>query len=177
MLLPREWDALRAHLPERDRDGDLSAGYAKLLASSDPAVVDAAARAWCDWEDALIAHETGGARSPRFDDPKFRVGFARLVTHYFSHAAWLSEDQLLAGAAGHLAAIFLCRDERDRFTAVRRHCAATSARGRTRKDVESGRLWPRVSRRLHGGHRGIVTANVWARSRSRAASPSGPMPA
>jgi proline iminopeptidase len=105
MVLPREWDVFRGHLPEPDRDGDLAAGYAKLLASPEPAVVDAAARAWCDWEDALIAHETGGARSARYDDPGFRVGFARLVTHYFSHAAWLDEDQLLAGAAEHLAAI------------------------------------------------------------------------
>jgi len=105
MLLPREWEAFRGHLPAPDRDGDLAAGYARLLASPDPAVVDAAARAWCAWEDALIAHETGGARSPRYDDPRFRVGFARLVTHYFSHSAWLEDDQLLAGAAEHLAAI------------------------------------------------------------------------
>ncbi len=104
MLVPREWDTFRGHLPEYDRDGDLAVGYARLLASPDPAVVDAAARAWCDWEDALIAHETGGARSAGYDDPRFRVGFARLVTHYFSHAAWLGEDQLLSGAE-HIAAI------------------------------------------------------------------------
>ena len=60
---------------------------------------DAAARAWCEWENALVAHETGGRADPRYDDPRFRLGFARLVTHYFSHAARLEDDQLLSGAA------------------------------------------------------------------------------
>jgi proline iminopeptidase len=99
LLLPEQWHAFRHHLPESDRDGDLAAAYARLLTTPDPGVADAAARSWCSWEDALLAHETRGARNPRYDDPRFRLGFARLVTHYFSHAAWLEHDQLLTNAA------------------------------------------------------------------------------
>ncbi|MBW3623620.1 MAG: phosphoenolpyruvate carboxykinase (GTP) [Armatimonadetes bacterium] len=39
------------------------------------------------------------ALSPRYDDPEFRVRFARLVTHYWRNAAFLGEDQLLRDAA------------------------------------------------------------------------------
>ena len=42
--------------------------------------------------------------NPRWADDRFTIGFARLVTHYFSHAAWLEEDELLRNAdrlAGH----------------------------------------------------------------------------
>ena len=40
--------------------------------------------------------------NPRYADERFMIAFARLVTHYFSHAAWLEEDELLANA-GRLA--------------------------------------------------------------------------
>jgi proline iminopeptidase len=33
--------------------------------------------------------------SDRYDDPDFRLCFARLVTHYWRHAAWLEDGQLL----------------------------------------------------------------------------------
>ena len=32
-------------------------------------------------------------------DPVFRLGFARIVTHYFAHGAWLKQDALLRGVA------------------------------------------------------------------------------
>jgi proline iminopeptidase len=47
---------------------------------------------------AIVSVETGGIPDPRYAGPRFRMGFARLVTHYFSHAAWLEEDQLLREA-------------------------------------------------------------------------------
>ena len=106
-VLPEQWARFRDHLPADLRDRTLVDAYARLLASPDPVLVDAAARAWCDWEDALIAHETGGRRSPRYDDTRFRRGLARLITHYFSNGAWLADDQLLAGAA-HLATVRAC---------------------------------------------------------------------
>ena len=36
---------------------------------------------------------------PRYEDPEFRLRFARLVTHYWRHFAFLEEDQLLRDAA------------------------------------------------------------------------------
>jgi proline iminopeptidase len=45
-----------------------------------------------------VAHESGGVPNPRHADARFRVGFARTVTHYFRHAAWLREGRLLEEA-------------------------------------------------------------------------------
>jgi proline iminopeptidase len=92
---PDAWAHFRDHLPPGDRDDDLAAGYARLLASPDPAVHMAAADAWCRWEDAL---EPG---APGFADelPGCRLAFARLVTHYFSHGSWLKDGEVLANAA------------------------------------------------------------------------------
>lgn len=98
-FFPEPWRRFRDALPAQLREGDLAAGYAQLLSSAAPLVRESAARAWCDWEDAVASIETGGTPDPRYDDPRFRLGFARLVTHYFAHAAWLDEDQLLDGAA------------------------------------------------------------------------------
>jgi proline iminopeptidase len=94
-IFPVAWAAFRDHLPEQDRDGDLAAGYAKLLASPDPAVHQAAADAWCRWEDAPFPD------LPRWiDEPApFRLCFARLVTHYFANGSWLEEGQVLRDAA------------------------------------------------------------------------------
>jgi proline iminopeptidase len=41
----------------------------------------------------------GYAPSRRFDDPEFRLLFTRLVTHYWSHAAFLPEGQLISNVS------------------------------------------------------------------------------
>ena len=97
-FFPAQWERFRGAVPEADRDGDLVAAYARLLVDPDPVIHHRAARDWCDWEAAIVSVESGGRPNPRYDDPDFRLGFARLVTHYFSHAAWLAEDELLAHA-------------------------------------------------------------------------------
>lgn len=98
-FLPEEWHAFRAGVPEAERDGDLVAAYYRLLhESGDPVIQRKAARDWCRWEDALLSLEPGAEPYERFEDPDFRMLFARLVTHYFHHAAWLGDEQLLDGA-------------------------------------------------------------------------------
>lgn len=108
-FFPQQWEAFRDGVPPALRSGDLAAAYAHLLASPEPSVRERAARDWCTWEDALVSVESGGRPSPRFADPAFRYGFARTVTHYFAHAAWLGEDQLLdgAGALGGIPAVLV----------------------------------------------------------------------
>jgi proline iminopeptidase len=101
-FFPAEWARFRDGVPAAERDGDLVAAYARLLADPDPAVHDGAARRWCDWEDAVAAAGSGAAGNPRYADARFRLGFARVVTHYFRHGAWLEEGRLLADA--HLLA-------------------------------------------------------------------------
>ena len=51
-LFPDAWVRFRDHVPAAERDGDLVAAYARLLADPDPAVHQAAADEWCRWEDA-----------------------------------------------------------------------------------------------------------------------------
>lgn len=60
--------------------------------------------AWCEWEDTHVATTPGADHDPRYDDPEFRLCFARLVTHYWSNAAFLPDGQLL-GQAHRLAEI------------------------------------------------------------------------
>lgn len=97
-VFPEAHERFLAVVPEPERDGDLAAAYSRLLRDPDPAVRARAAEAWCAWEDTHVATAAGHQHDPRYDDPRFRLCFARLVTHYWRHAAFLDEGQLLADA-------------------------------------------------------------------------------
>jgi proline iminopeptidase len=43
----------------------------------------------------VLSLEDGWEPSPRYVDPAFRMTFARIVTRYFHHGAWLRDGQLL----------------------------------------------------------------------------------
>ncbi len=101
---PEQWARFRDGVPAADRDGDLIAAYYRLLHDSDAAVREAAARDWCRWEDTHVAVRSDHRSDPRYDDSRFRMVFARLVTHYWHHAAFL-EDGALLRDAGRLAGI------------------------------------------------------------------------
>ncbi len=103
-VFPEQWNRFREAVPPAERDGSLVDAYARLLVDPDPAVRAAAARAWCDWEDTHVSLVPGYTPNPRYDDPTFRMIFARLVTHYWRHAAWL-EDGILLRRADRLAGI------------------------------------------------------------------------
>lgn len=101
-VFPREWEAFRDGVPPAERDGDLAAAYARLLHDPDPAVRERAARDWCSWEDVHASLAPGHQPNPRYEDPAFRLAFARLVTHYFAAAGFLADlapgGDLVAGA-------------------------------------------------------------------------------
>lgn len=98
-IFPREWDRFAAAVPDSLRRLRLVDAYATLLADADPAVREHAAREWCAWEDAHVSLAPGHQPNPRYEDPEFRLRFARLVTHYWRNAAFLEEDQLLLDVA------------------------------------------------------------------------------
>ncbi len=101
---PLEWALFRDGVSPAERDGDLVAAYYRLLHDADPAVREKAASDWCRWEDTHVAVRSDHRHDPRYDDIRFRMAFARLVTHYWHHAAFL-EDGALLRDAGRLAGV------------------------------------------------------------------------
>lgn len=65
----------------------------KLLFDPTAHVREHAAYEWCLWESA----ETGDLQ-PRFQDPKHRLAFARIVTHYVCAYGGLEDGALMRGA-------------------------------------------------------------------------------
>jgi proline iminopeptidase len=98
-VFPEAHERFLAVVPEDERHGNLAAAYDRLLHDTDPEVRERAASAWCAWEDTHVATSPGYQHDTRYDDPRFRLCFARLVTHYWRHAGFLDDGQLLAGAA------------------------------------------------------------------------------
>jgi proline iminopeptidase len=101
-LFPQQWARLRDALPPSDRDGDIVAAYARLLRDPDADVRRRAALAWCRWESATFTWPPTDQLDARYEDPDFALAFARLVTHYVGHDAFLEDGALLRGA--HLLA-------------------------------------------------------------------------
>ncbi|MEM6941142.1 MAG: prolyl aminopeptidase [Pseudomonadota bacterium] len=66
--------------------------YATLLQDGDTA--QSAADAWCRWELAIFGQDLGEAGQP-WADPGYRLGFARIVTHYFRNRAWRADGHIL----------------------------------------------------------------------------------
>lgn len=108
-LFPAEWARFRAGAPEADRDGSLVDAYARLLADDDPAVREKAALDWCEWEDSHVNLGPEPRHRLVAATPEFRMCFARLVTHYWRHAAWRAEGELLSGVAeiAHIPAVLI----------------------------------------------------------------------
>jgi proline iminopeptidase len=98
-IFPREWDRFASAVPETMRHQRLVDAYATLLFDPDVGARERAARAWCAWEDAHVSLAPGHAPNRNFEDAAFRLRFARIVTHYWRHAAFLEEDQLLRDAS------------------------------------------------------------------------------
>jgi len=98
-IFPQEWERFAAAVPETLRHLPLVDAYATLLFDPNPLVRELAAREWCSWEDAHVSLTPGYRPNPRFDDPEFRLRFARLVTHYWRHAGFFAENQIICDAA------------------------------------------------------------------------------
>jgi proline iminopeptidase len=104
VFFPEQWERLRAAVPVAERNGDIVDAYHRLLNDPDPAVRQRAAEAWCLWESATLEWPPSTRLAARFRDPRYALAFARIVTHYVRHNAWLEDRSLLRGA-GPLADI------------------------------------------------------------------------
>ena len=95
VFFPEEWERFRAVV---DSD-EVVAGYACLLEGKESAVREQAAAAWLAWEDAVISLEPNGKANAYSDKPlDGQLAFVRICTHYFAHAAWLDDGELLRQA-------------------------------------------------------------------------------
>jgi len=101
---PGEWNRFCDAVPAAQRAGNLAAAYARMLCDPDPAVCAEAAERWCAWDDRAATPPGQTPHDRRFEDPRFRLCWARIVTHYWSNAAFLPPGALLSGMA-RLAAV------------------------------------------------------------------------
>ena len=93
-VYPEAFADLRALVPHVERGDNVPAAYHELLMSSEHEVRDRAARAWCSWEERLATLSGPPRPNPRYADAEFRLGFARLVTHFFGHHAFLPAEAI-----------------------------------------------------------------------------------
>ncbi len=98
VFFPEQWERLRTAVPVAERDGDLVEAYHRLLHDPNPVVRRRAAFEWCMWESATPAWPPTRGLAQRFTDPTFAMAFARLVTHYVRHDAWIEDGSLLRDA-------------------------------------------------------------------------------
>jgi proline iminopeptidase len=97
LLFPDKWERFVAPIPPEERH-DLIAAYRRRLTDSDPAVQVEAARAWSLWEGETITLLPDETLSRRHGEDEFALAFARIENHYFVHAGWLEEGQLIRDA-------------------------------------------------------------------------------
>ncbi|GAA3306607.1 hypothetical protein GCM10020295_63270 [Streptomyces cinereospinus] len=99
-IFPEAFGRFVGALPDGDRDGRLAAACNRLLGSTDAGARERAVRDRTDLETAIVP----APRSvPRYEDPVFRSGFARTVTHYWCNGHFLGEgDERVVLRDAHL---------------------------------------------------------------------------
>ncbi|MDP3896657.1 MAG: prolyl aminopeptidase [Mesorhizobium sp.] len=96
-MFPDKWERFLAPIPEAER-GDMMAAYRKRLVGSDPKAQIEAALAWSLWEGETITLLPAPEIAKQHGEDAFALAFARIENHYFVHAGWLEEGQLLRDA-------------------------------------------------------------------------------
>ncbi|HEX4299037.1 MAG TPA: prolyl aminopeptidase, partial [Devosia sp.] len=97
LVFPDKWERFVAPIPVAER-GDMIAAYRRRLTGDDRAEQLRAAKAWAQWEGETITLLPDAAVSGAFYDPDYALAFARIENHYFVHAGWMDEGQLLRDA-------------------------------------------------------------------------------
>src|SRR5205823_3332457 len=103
-FFPAAWRQFRDHVPQELQHFRLVEAYNTLLMDRDPRIHEAAATAWCRWEDTHVSTTPTARSNPRYEDASFRLAFARQVTHCWRHNSWLDDDEILR-KAGRLTGI------------------------------------------------------------------------
>lgn len=96
-MFPDQWERFLAPIPQSER-GDLMAAYRKRLTDPDRAVQVEAAKAWSLWEGATITLLPDATLAEQHGQDDYALAFSRIENHYFVHAGWLDEGQLIRDA-------------------------------------------------------------------------------
>jgi proline iminopeptidase len=96
-MFPDKWERFLAPIPEDERH-DMMGAYRKRLVGSDRSKQEEAAIAWSTWEGQTITLLPEPETSDKFGEVDFAIAFARIENHYFVHAGWMDEGQLLRDA-------------------------------------------------------------------------------
>lgn len=108
-IFPEEYERFTAFIPDSLSPLSNVDAYAEMLNGDDRDLAGAAALEWCRWEDAHVSLAPGHHHNTNFDDPAFRLRFARLVTHYWRHHAFLGPHGVLdaVGTISHIPAVMI----------------------------------------------------------------------
>jgi proline iminopeptidase len=96
-MFPDKWERFLAPIPEAERS-DMMGAYRRRLVGDDAAAQLEAAKAWSAWEGGTITLLPSAELSETFGADEFALAFARIENHYFVHAGWFEEGQLLRDA-------------------------------------------------------------------------------
>lgn len=96
-MFPDKWERFCAPIPENERH-EMMAAYRRRLTGTDREEQLCCAVAWSSWEGETITLLPNPDYSDHFYDPEFALAFARIENHFFVHAGWLEEGQLLRDA-------------------------------------------------------------------------------
>jgi len=150
-FFPEAWERFRGAAGS-GRDDDLVAAYARLMEDPDPRVRSQAAGNWRAWEDVVLSLEPNAKPPVREAEPSNdTLAFVRICAHYYAHAGWLEENEVI-NAASTLSSIpgVLIHGRLDLS------CPVNTA-------WELARSWPGAELLIddHSGHRGSDTKRAW----------------
>ena len=103
-FFPQAWEERRRAIRDLRPHEDIVDAFHLRLNSTDLAVKESAARAWCLWESATRDWPPRTELAPQFRDREYAMGYARLVTHYVRHNGWLGDGRVLR-EVGRLAGV------------------------------------------------------------------------
>ena len=96
-MFPDRWEMFQAPIPENERH-DMMGAYRRYLTGTDKKKQLECAIAWSTWEGATITLLPNPDYAAHFGEEDYAIAFARIENHFFVHAGWLEEGQLLRDA-------------------------------------------------------------------------------
>ena len=93
-IFPDVWQKYLAPIPADER-GDMVTAYYQRLTSDDEFTRMQAAKAWSLWEGRTATLINRQSVVDHFADPHTALSLARIECHYFKHASFLKENQIL----------------------------------------------------------------------------------